>query len=281
MSTPTTSPTSTAPSTSPAPTPSGTPTTSGIVDDIGYGRQFDGWYHRLFPDDASVVTEVDLLASLHPDPASGTVEFGVGNGRIALPLSRRIGRITGVDSSPEMLDLLRRDLAEDTPVEPVHADIRTYTADGTVGLVYAICATLSMLLTPEEQQQAVRRAADLLAPGGRLVVETHNKPAVLALHEGRSRATYFTPYPEPGTGLQSHSLLFPEGSLWHLSHVWYESDGTTRVGTEVSRLTAPEEFDAYARAAGLEPERRWGDWPADAAPYGPDSPLAICSYVKP
>lgn len=180
-----------------------------------------------------------------------------------------------------MLGLLRRDRTADTPVEPVHGDIRAYTADRTVGLVYAICATLSMLLTPQEQRRAVRCAADLLSPGGRFVVETHNKPAILALHEGRARTTYFTPYPEPGTGLQSHSLLLPEGSLWHLSHVWYESDGTTRVGTEVSRLTAPEEFDAYARAAGLVPESRFGDWPADAAPYSPDSPLAICTYVKP
>ncbi len=242
------------------------PTTTTVIDDIGYGRQFDSWYHRLFPDDASVVAEVERLDSLHPDPAWGTVEFGVGNGRIALPLSRRVGPITGIDSSPEMLGVLRRDLTDDTPVEAVHADIRTYTADHTVGLVYCVCATLSMLLTPEEQQQAVQRAADLLAPGGRLVIETHNKAAVVALHEGRSRATYFTPYPEPGTGLQSHSVLLPEGSLWHLSHVWYESDGTTRVGTEVSRLTTPEEMDAYARAAGLEPETRLGDWPADAEP---------------
>ncbi|MFI1354164.1 class I SAM-dependent methyltransferase [Streptomyces sp. NPDC020898] len=257
------------------------PTTTAVIDDIGYGRQFDSWYHRLFPDDASVVAEVERLASLHPDPASGTVEFGVGNGRIALPLSRHVGTITGIDSSPEMLGVLRRNLTDDTPVEAVHADIRTYTADHTVGLVYCVCATLSMLLTPEEQQQAVQRAADLLAPGGRLVIETHNKAAVVALHEGRSRATYFTPYPEPGTGLQSHSVLLPEGSLWHLSHVWYESDGTTRVGTEVSRLTTPEEMDAYARAAGLEPETRLGDWPADAEPYDPHSPLAICTYVRP
>ncbi|WP_328507949.1 class I SAM-dependent methyltransferase [Streptomyces sp. NBC_00391] len=284
MSTPAT-PTTAAPSTPSAPsTPLPTDahsTTTGIIDDIGYGRQFDDWYHRLFPDDASVAAEVESLVSLHPDPASGTVEFGVGNGRIALPLSRHVGRITGVDSSPEMLELLRRNLTDDTPVEPLHADIRTYTADRTVGLVYAVCATLSMLLTPEEQRQAVQRAADLLTPGGRLVVETHNKPAILALHEGRARATYFTPYPEPGTGLQSHSLLLPEGSLWHLSHVWYESDGTTRVGTEVSRLTAPDELDAYARDAGLLPERRFGDWPADTSPYGPHSPLAICTYIKP
>ncbi|MGW0708537.1 class I SAM-dependent methyltransferase [Streptomyces sp. NPDC002643] len=255
-------------------------TSSGIIDDIGYGRQFDGWYHRLFPDDASVVAEVDRLASLHPDPALGTVEFGVGTGRIALPLSRRVGAITGVDSSPEMLGVLRRDLTDDTPVEPVHGDICAYTADRTVGLVYCVCATLSMLLTPEEQQLAVRRAAELLAPGGRLVIETHNKQAILDLHEGRVRATYFTPYPEPGTGLQSHSQLLPE-SLWHLAHVWYESDGTTRVGTEVSRLTSPEEMDVYARAAGLVPEDRYGDWPVEGELYTAESPLAICTYVKP
>ncbi|WP_128380539.1 class I SAM-dependent methyltransferase [Streptomyces cavernae] len=255
--------------------------TADVVDDIGYGQQFAGWYDRLFPDNASVAVEVERLVSLHPDPGSGTVEFGVGNGRLALPLSRRVGPVTGIDSSPEMLAVLRASLRPDTPVEPVHADIRTYTADRTVGLVYCVCATLSMLLTPEDQQRAVQRAADLLAPGGRLVVETHNKSAIVDLHEGLRRATLFTPYPEAGTGLQSHSVLHPEDSLWHLSHIWYEADGSTRVGTEVSRLTSPEEMDDYARTAGLEPESRFGDWHPDTEPHHALSPLSICTYVKP
>ena len=258
-----------------------TASAAGIVHDIGYGQQFASWYDRLFPNDASVTVEVERLSSLHPDPDLGTVEFGVGNGRLALPLSRLVGPITGIDSSPEMLGTLRKALRPDTPVEPVHADIRSYTADRTVGLVYCVCATLSMLLTPEDQQQAVQRAADLLAPGGRLVVETHNKSAILNLHEGRRHATFFAPYPEAGTGLQSHSVLLSEGSLWYLSHIWYEADGSTRVGSETSRLTAPEEMDAYARAAGLEPESRFGDWPAGAEPHHERSPLSICTYVKP
>jgi SAM-dependent methyltransferase len=258
-----------------------TTSTADIIDDIGYGRQFSGWYDRLFPDDESVAVEVERLAAVHPDPALGTIEFGVGNGRLALPLSRLVGPVTGIDSSPEMLDVLRANLAPDTPVEPVHADIRTYTADRTVGLVYCVCATLSMLLTPDEQRQAVHRAADLLAPGGRLVVETHNKSAIVDLHEGHRRTTFFFPQREPGTGLQSHSELYPDESLWHLSHVWFEADGTTRVGTEVSRLTAPEELDAYARAAGLEPESRFGDWYPDSKPHHELSPLTICAYVKP
>ncbi|MHC0432934.1 class I SAM-dependent methyltransferase [Streptomyces sp. O3] len=249
------------------------------VNDIGYGRQFEGWYDRLFPKDESAAATAKRIAELHPDPAAGTVEFGVGTGRIALPLAQHTGQITGVDSSREMLDSLRTALDGDTSVDPVHADIRTYTSDHTAGLVYCVCGTLSMLLTPDEQRQAIQRAADLLVPGGRLIVETHNKPAILALHEGRSHATYFTPYPERGTGLQTHSTLLPEDGLWHCSHIWYESDGSTRVGTELSRLTHPDEVDAYARDAGLEPESRTATWSGDA-PYTEQSPMFVSTYVK-
>jgi SAM-dependent methyltransferase len=256
-----------------------------VVQDIGYGRQFDGWYDRLFPKDDSAVGTARTLAALHPDPAAGTVEFGVGTGRIALPLARTTGHpVVGVDSSPEMLTALRCALGGEEDgaglVEPVHADIRTYADDRhSAGLVYCVCGTLSMLLTPDEQRAAVRAAAALLAPGGLLVVETHNKPAIVALHEGRSRTTYFAPYPEPGTGLQTHSMLLPEGDLWHCSHIWYEADGRTRVGTELSRLTTPDEVDAYAREAGLEPEQRVADWAG--SPYTEDGPMFVATYRKP
>jgi SAM-dependent methyltransferase len=247
------------------------------IADIGYGRQFDGWYDRLFPKDEASAGLAKKIAALHPDHTTGTLEFGVGTGRIAIPLAGHVGRVTGVDSSEEMLATLRAD-AGAAEVEPVHGDIRTYSSEERYGLVYCVCGTLSMLLTPEEQQQAVQQAANLLRPGGRLVIETHNKPAILALHEGRSRTTYFTPYPEPGTGLQTHSTLLPEGSIWFCSHIWYEADGATRVGNEASRLTTPDEVDAYARNAGLELEQRLGGW--DDTPYSEQSPMFVSIYVK-
>ncbi|MGW8777303.1 class I SAM-dependent methyltransferase [Streptomyces sp. NPDC055796] len=253
---------------------------AAAVEDIGYGRQFEGWYDRLFPRDESAAATAARLAALHPGPASGTVEFGVGTGRIALPLARALGApVTGLDSSPEMLAALSSAGEADARVEAVLADIRTYTCDRTVGLVYCVCATLSMLLTPEDQARAVARAAELLAPGGRFVVETHNKPAVIAAHEGRTRASYFVPYPEPGTGLQTHSTLLPENDLWHCAHIWFESDGTSRVGTELSRLTTPDEVDGHARAAGLVPESRSADW--RGTPYDERAPMFVATYVKP
>ncbi|MEV7616405.1 class I SAM-dependent methyltransferase [Streptomyces sp. NPDC089799] len=248
------------------------------VRDIGYGTQFSSWYDRIFPKDASAEAVATVLASLHPDPGSGTLELGVGTGRIAVPLSRRSGPVRGVDSSPEMLALLAADPGAEQ-VTGVLGDVRTYADERRYGLVYAVCGILSMLLTPEDQQAMVHRAAALLAPGGRLVIETGNRPAVEAMHEGQSRMTLFTPYPEPGTGLQTHSTLPPGSELWQCSHVWYEADGTTRVGSELSRLTTPDEADAYARAAGLVPEGRYAAW--DLSPYSEQYPLFLTTYVLP
>ncbi|MFK0257426.1 class I SAM-dependent methyltransferase [Streptomyces sp. NPDC090445] len=249
------------------------------IDDIGYGRQFHGWYDRLFPKDGMADLTAKKLASLHPDRRLGTLELGAGTGRIAIPLSRETGRVVGVDSSLEMLSALEKDAAATSAdVAGVHGDIRTYTDDHQYGLVYCVCGTLSMLLDPADQQRAVSRAADRLTPGGILVVETHNKPGILALHEGQRRTTYFVPYPEPGTGLQTHSTLIPERDLWHCSHIWFEADGTSRVGTEMSRLTSPEEVDAYAAAAGLTPEGRYGDW--NSALYTPQGAMFVSVYRK-
>ncbi|NGO10253.1 class I SAM-dependent methyltransferase [Streptomyces sp. HC44] len=248
------------------------------VEDIGYGRQFEGWYDRLLPDDRFTAEAVKGLQARHPAPEAGTLEFGVGTGRIAIPLSQSAGHVTGVDSSPEMLDALRVKLKDGGDVTPVHGDIRSYTSESRYGMVYSVCATLSCLTTPEDQQRAVQRAADLLIPGGRLVIETHNKPAILDLHEGRTRTTYFVPYPEPGTGVQTHSTLL-DGGLWQCSHILYQADGTTRVGNELTRLTTPDDVDDYARAAGLEPEARMSRW--DGTPYSEGAPLFMCCYVKP
>lgn len=258
----------------------------GPVDDIGYGLQFDGWYDRLFPDAEAARRTAKNLAARHPAPALGSCEFGVGTGRIAIPLSRQVGEVVGVDSSPQMLAALERAVREQreptAEVTGVHADIRSFRSERRFGLVYAVCATLNQLLSREDQQEVVGRAAELLVPGGLLVLEGHNHPWVEALHEGRARTTLFTPYPEPGTGLQTHSTFDAGGGLWQCSHIWYEKDGTTRVGTECSLLLTPSRTDAYARAAGLRPAAEGavhGDW--EHGEYTEASPTFVAVYEKP
>ncbi|MCF6525232.1 class I SAM-dependent methyltransferase [Streptomyces sp. JJ36] len=248
------------------------------VQDIGYGRAFAGFYDRIFPKDAYADLAAQQLADRHPGGGRRTLELGVGTGRIAIPLAERVGPVVGVDSSPEMLEELRRDTKEkNAAVTPVHGDIRQWGDDRSYGLVYCVCATLSMILTPEEQQEVIRRAAERLEPGGRLVVETWNRSGVLELFEGKDRTSYFVPYPEPGTGLLTHGTLIREKWLWQASHIWFEG-GTSQVGTEVARLTTPEEVDGFATEAGLTPVERLSDW--TGKPYEETAALFVATYAR-
>ncbi|WP_436496625.1 class I SAM-dependent DNA methyltransferase [Actinokineospora sp. HUAS TT18] len=244
------------------------------VPDIGYGSQFAGFYDRLFPADASVDQAVAFLAGLHPGDGTPTLELGVGTGRIAVPLSERVGLVVGVDSSPEMLDVLCAAVG-DRPVAPVHADIRDYTDDRRYGLVYCVCGTLSMLLDAEEQRRAVKAAADRLAPGGTLVIETHNPAVAEALNQGRPRDSFFVPYQAQDTGLLSYSTVDVEHRIWHLAHIFFD-DGRARIAAELSRLTTAEETDDYARSAGLELVDRQADW--WGTPFTGLEPMTVSVY---
>ncbi|MCF1592911.1 class I SAM-dependent methyltransferase [Streptomyces muensis] len=242
------------------------------IQDLGYGRQFADFYHRIFPpgDDTA-----KWLAGLHPGDGMPALELGVGTGRVALPLAAHVGDLVGVDSSPEMLDVLRGALAaEPRPVTPVHGDIRTYRSERRYGLVLCVCGTLSMLLDPAEQQQVLETCALALGPGGAVVIETHNPAFVEAMHEGRAKDTFFIPCGE-NAGLQSYSLVNYERQIWHLSHIWHEGGGT-RLASETSRLTTPDEIDTYAERAGLLLEARYGSW--QGSPFTGTEPMTICVY---
>ncbi|MFE6165692.1 class I SAM-dependent methyltransferase [Streptomyces sp. NPDC056486] len=247
------------------------------IADIGYGRQFESWYDRIFQNDAAAQTTVEALVGYHPDPLQGTLELGVGTGRIALPLSRRVGPVTGVDSSQEMLTTLEKK-AEEGEVTAELGDIRTYNGGRKYGLIYCVCSTLALVLDPAEQRETIARAAEHLLPGGRLLVETHNRPGIVAQHEGRQRTTIFVPYPEPNTGIQMHATLLMENRIWQVSTIWFESDGTHRIGTEIARLLTPEEVDVYAQDAGLRPEGHYSDW--QQTEYVPEAGLFVASYTK-
>ncbi|OEU88180.1 hypothetical protein DB35_17460 [Streptomyces abyssalis] len=247
------------------------------VDDPGYGRRFADFYDKLFPKNAGAEATAEALASM----AGGgpALELGVGTGRIAIPLAERIGAVIGVDSSPEMLEELRRDVERaGAPVQAVHGDLRTYEDECSYPLVYLVCGTLSMVLDPEQQRQAVARAAHRVAPGGRLVIENFNTPGILAMSQDSGHFTSFAPYPDPNTGLLTSWLVEKDTGLWQSSHAWFE-DNSFRIASDVNRLIPPEEVDRYAIAAGLELVHRWSDWQGTA--YDERGAMYIAVYEVP
>src|SRR5438128_12175228 len=112
---------------------------------------------------------VDLLADLAGH--GPTLEFGIGTGRIALPLAQRGVRVIGIDNSEAMVARLR--------AKPGAADINvtignfaTTRVDGEFGLVYLVFNTIFNLVTQEAQVGCFGNAAAHLVRGGAFVIET-------------------------------------------------------------------------------------------------------------
>lgn len=152
--------------------------------------RFDAWvaerYDALWPElfDPTVVEQtVDFLAGLAgPGPA---LEFGIGTGRIAVPLSRRGIRVHGIELSPAMVGQLPVH-NPGTTVGVTVGDFATVTVDEQFTLVYLLRNTITNLISQDEQVQAFRNAARHLHQGGHFVIENY-VPALQRLPPGETR----------------------------------------------------------------------------------------------
>jgi len=110
-----------------------------MADSIVFDRAA-GFYDatRGFPPGVENRVAAAFVAAGRLGPASRVLEVGIGTGRIALPLARRVGRVVGVDRSLPMLEKLvekRGTLA----VDGVRADAtRLPFADASVEAAVAV-----------------------------------------------------------------------------------------------------------------------------------------------
>ncbi|WP_304452704.1 class I SAM-dependent methyltransferase [Nocardiopsis sp. YSL2] len=236
---------------------------------------FADHYDEVMPKDAVAEQTADVLADLARGRGPA-LELGVGTGRIALPLARRIGTVVGVDFSQGMLDQLERDTkSTGENVRSVLADMRDYADGRAYPLVYCVTGTLSGLTDPEDQRRSVLAWARHLAPDGLLVLEMQNPEAVALIHGDRTIDTVFQAHPDNGTGVLVSRVLDTERSLWRVSSAYFGASGV-KVSQETCRLTPPEELDGHAAEAGLESLARFGDW--HRGPVEPHSGTYISVY---
>ena len=155
---------------------------------VGYGRQFAGSTTACSPA-APPPSRSSTASPASPDAGRPALELGVGTGRIALPLAARSGPVVGVDGHPTCSSGSRPDAG----VEPSWPTSAATTTVARYDLVYCVCGTLSMVLEPDGQAAVLEACARASAPGAAVVVETHDPAAVAAMHEGRTRESFFTP----------------------------------------------------------------------------------------
>jgi methyltransferase family protein len=205
-------------------------------------------------DPAVVAPVVDLLAELAGDGAA--LEFGVGTGRIALPLSARGVRVHGIDDSEPMVARLRvKPGAGD--VEVTIGDFATTRVDGEFAVVFLVFNTIFNLVTQDAQVACFENAAAHLRSGGCFVIET-GVPELQGLPFGQTIIP-FRAAPD-GVSFDVYDVVTQRFSSQH----FYFRDGKVEAHPVEFRYAWPAELDLMARIAGLTLRSRWAGWGREA-----------------
>lgn len=198
------------------------------------------------------------------------LEFAVGTGRVALPLSRRGLAVHGLELSPHMAARMAAKPGADA-IPVTVGDMTTTRVAGTYGLVYLVFNAIMNVTTQDEQVAVFTNAAAHLRPGGRFVVEVAVPRAPARGETGR----VFT-MEEDHVGIDT--LDDPIGQI-SSSHHWMAVGGRLVRHSAPYRYVWPSELVLMARIAGMRLEQRWAGW--DRAPFTPESTTQVAVFREP
>lgn len=201
-------------------------------------------------DPAVVAPVVELLAALAGDGPA--LEFGIGTGRIAIPLAERGVHVHGIDNSEAMVARLRAK-PQAKAIEVTIGDFATTRVEGEFSVVYLVFNTIFNLVTQDDQVACFENAAAHLRSGGRFVIET-GVPDLQLLPPGQT----IIPFRADSDGL-SFDVYDVVTQRFSSQHYHFTDEGVQASPVEF-RYAWPAELDLMARIAGLTLRDRWAGW---------------------
>jgi SAM-dependent methyltransferase len=227
--------------------------------------------------------DVAFYAALAGGFRGHCLEYGIGNGRIAIPIARIGLGVVGIDRSREMLSDLRRRLAHEPPevrarVVSTRGDMRTWRAGRTFDLIVCPFNAALHLYTVDDVRAFLSRVRDHLSPRGRFVCDL-SVPSLVDLRRVPERPIRLAPWRDAATGerMAGHERYDYDSRrqiLYMTTETWpvRRPNDITQVPL-THRQFFPQEWAAHLRFAGLEVERVTGSF--DGAPLDNDSDVMI------
>jgi SAM-dependent methyltransferase len=253
--------------------------TLGVAGDYGALAHYadPAYYEKAY---AGRREDVDYYVRLATDSAGDVLEYGVGSGRVALPIARAGSRVVGVDLSEPMLAAFRRRLSDEPQevqarVRLVRGDMRAVRLRRRFPLVIAPFNTVLHLYSRQDVEQFLDGVRAHLAPGGRLVFD-FCVPDLAMLARDPTRRYGAPRFKDPTTGqIVRYGERFEYDSIRQLLLVWMEfapvSGGAPWTVPLTHRQFFPEEMAGLLAYNGFadqtwsadfrdEPPRRESDW---------------------
>lgn len=237
-----------------------------------FGEDVAARYDEILADQFAPVAVdpvVELLASLAGDGAA--LEFGVGTGRIALPLAARGVPVHGIDLSSAMVARLHAKPGGET-VGTTIGDFATTRVPGEFAVVYLLCNTIMNLTTQAAQVACFRNAAAHVAAGGVFVIHVV-LPDLRRLPPGET--TVMFDRSEDHVGFDEYDVV-RQGLV---SHHFRRIDGQFRYASAPFRYVWPAELDLMAELAGMTLRERWEGWKRE--PFTSESRRHLSVWMKP
>jgi hypothetical protein len=212
---------------------------------------------------------VEFLARLAGEGPA--LEFGVGTGRIALPLAGRGVPTQGIDlSRPMAARLEAKPGGEDIRV--AIGDFSTTSVEGAFSLVYLVCNTIMNLTSQEAQVACFRNAAAHLRAGGCFVIKV-GVPDLQRLPPGETMHVFAAG--ENHWGMDEYDVA----NQGLVSHHFENVDGRFERSSIPFRYVWPSELDLMAELAGMRLRERWGGW--NQEPFTSESRKHVSVWEKP
>ena len=212
----------------------------------GFAEVYDDWYADV-TDVGATVERMVATAGV----GGRVLELGVGTGRLAVPMAEAELSVTGIDSSPAMLEQLAQrdeagrvtaicgDMVDDLPAGPFDAALVAYN-------------TLFNLVNVRAQERCFAAVAARLSPGGAFVVE-----AFVPDTDRRASSDVSVRSMTVGRVVLSVSQHSPDSQEASGQFVEFTETGGVRLRPWMVRWATPDQLDAMAAAAGFSVESRW------------------------
>jgi len=233
---------------------------------------FSDFYLRAYAhDEADAQAEVQALAAarLAQTPEQGDVlDAPCGFGRHSIPLARAGYRVTGADrAAPLIEEARRRSLGERWP-KWVIADYRELPLpDESFDLALNLFSSLGYL-GDEQDTRALAEYRRLLRPGGRLLIETMHRDALISNWSEQDWQLL-----GEGKLLLERRTFDPAGGIAQMTQTLVPSSGARESRTMSLRVYTATELCAMLDRAGFSESRCYGDF--DGTPFSADTRLVI------
>jgi len=213
------------------------------------------------------------------------LEFGVGTGRVAIPLARAGVHILGIDRSRYMLDVARQNLARESPSVRKRltlklGDMRKFKLKERFQFIYMAAATFEHCITESEQRKCLKNAYDALQNSGLLAFDISQPPRQgqyaswwidrRRISLGEVVRTIFSRR-DPETNVVSVNLFFDLYQSGKMKERFFEYGD--------ARISSRKDVEGLLREVGFEVNSVYGDY--DKSSHREESPRALFVAKKP